>query len=329
MRILFAAILIAAAAPAAQPQYRIVAQLPAGDGGWDIASVDPVAQRLYVGRTDGVTAIDLRTGKATDRIVPGQRVHAALAIPGTHEVASTNGESNNALLFDGLTGKVRATIPTGTKPDAAAYDPATRTLWIMNPGSGDMTVVDPASAKVLATVPVGGSLEFAMADGGGRLYANVEDRNEVVVIDTRSRELLSRFVLQGCDGPTGIAYDAASREILSACVGNAVAVVSAPDGRQIAKLPIGKGADGAVFDPARKVALVPAGRDGNLTVIKLGRKPSVVAQVATAVSARTIALDPSTGRAYLPSATLAPPVGNERPKPVPGTFRVLVLAPRS
>jgi DNA-binding beta-propeller fold protein YncE len=176
---------------------------------------------------------------------------------------------------------------------------------------------------------VGGSLEFATADGGGRLFANVEDKNEVVVIDTRSRKLVSRFALQGCDGPTGIAYEPASREILSACGGNAVAVVSSPDGRQIATLPIGKGADGAVFDPTRKVALVPAGRDGNLTVIKLGQKPSVVGQVSTAVSARTIALDPSTGRAYLPSATLAPPVGNERPKPVPGTFRVLVLAPAS
>ena len=329
MRILSAAILLAAAASAAQPQYRVVAQLPAGDGGWDIDSVDPVAQRLYVGRSDGVTAIDLRSGKATDRIVPGDGVHAALAIPGTRDVVSTNGKSNNALLFDGVNGKIRATIPTGTKPDAAAYDPATRTLWIMNPGSGDMTVVDPASARVLATVPVGGSLEFATADGRGRLYANVEDKNEVLVIDTRSRKLLSRFALQGCDGPTGIAYDAASREILSACGGNGVAVVSAPDGRQIARLVIGKGADGAVFDPVRKVALVPAGRDGNVTVIRLGQKPAVLGQVATAVSARTIALDPSTGRAYLPSATLAPPVGNERPNPVPGTFRVLVLAPKS
>jgi YVTN family beta-propeller protein len=324
MRALFIAALAAAAA--ANPDYHVVAQLPAGDGGWDIASVDPVGQRLYVGRTDGVTAIDLATGKAADRIVPGQRVHAALAIPGTHEVVSTNGEANNALLFDGLTGKVRATISTGTKPDAAAYDPATHTLWIMNPGSGDITVVDPAAAKVIATVPVGGSLEFATTDGGGHLFVNVEDKNEVAVIDTRSRKLASRFALQGCDGPTGIAYDPTSREILSACA-NGVAIVSSPDGRQIASLPIGKGADGAVFDSKRNIALVPAGRDGNLTVIKLGQKPSVVGQVSTAVSARTIALDPSTGRAYLPSATLAPPVGNERPKPVPGTFRVLVLAP--
>jgi YVTN family beta-propeller protein len=326
MRAMVMALLLATSAAAA-PAYHVIGELPAGDGGWDILSVDPTDQRLYIGRTDGVTAIDLRTGKATDRIVAGQRVHAALAIPGTHDVISTNGESNTATLFDGRTGQVRATIPTGKKPDAAAYDATTATVWVMDPGSGEATVIDPKSAKVFATVPVGGSLEFAVSHGRGRLYVNVEDRNEVAVIDTRTRKVVSRFPLQGCDGPTGIAYDPASREILSACGGNAVAIVSAPDGRAIAKLPIGKGADGAVFDEKRGVALVPGGRDGNLTIIKLGIHPAVVGQVRTAVSARTIALDPSTGRAYLPSATLAPAVGNERPKPVPGTFKVLVVSP--
>jgi len=318
--------LATAPADAAAPQYHFVAQLPAGDGGWDILSVDPVDRRLYIGRTDGVTAIDLRTGKATDRIVPGQRVHAALAIPGTHEVVSTNGESNTATLFDGRTGRIRATIPTGKKPDAAAYDPATRTLWIMDPGSGETTVVDPATAKVLATVQVGGSLEFATSDGRGRMYVNVEDKNEVAVLDTKARKLVARFPLGGCDGPTGIAYDPAAGAIVSAC-GNGVAVVSAPNGRQIARLTIGKGADGAAYDPKRRLVLIPAGRDGNLSIIRLRPSPRVIEQVATAVSARTIGLDPVTGRVYLPSATLAPAVGNERPKPVPGTFRVLVVAP--
>jgi len=326
-RLLCIALLAAAgtssgAAPA--PDYRVVSQLPAGDGGWDLLSVSPEDQRLYVAHGDRVTAFDLRTGTATDKLVAGQRAHAALAIPGTHEVLSTNGETNNAYLFDGRTGQIRATIPTGTKPDAAAFDPLTRSVWIMDPGSGDVTVVDPASAKVLATIHVGGSLELAVADGHGRLYANVEDKNEVVELDTRARKLVRRFPLKGCDGPTGIAFDPASKELVSACA-NGVAIVSGIDGRQVASLPIGKGADGAAYDPVRRLVLVPAGRDGNLTLIRPGAKPSVVGQVTTAVSARTIAVDPSTGRAYLPSATLAPAPPGERPKPVPGTFRVLVV----
>ena len=138
--------------------------------------------------------------------------------------------------------------------------------------------------------------------------------------------MVARFPLAGCDGPTGIAYDPTAGAIVSACA-NGVAIVSAPDGRQIARLTIGKGADGAAFDPKRHLVLIPAGRDGNLSIIRLQPAPAVVEQVATAVSARTIGLDPVTGRAYLPSAALAPAVGNERPKPVPGTFRVLVVAP--
>jgi YVTN family beta-propeller protein len=318
--------IVLSSAAVAQTDYHVVSELPAGDGGWDLLSVSSADQRVYVAHGDRVTAFDLRTGKATDKIVAGQRVHAALAIPGTHEVLSTNGETNNAYLFDGRTGRIRATIATGTKPDAAAYDSATRTVWIMNPGSGDVTVVNPVSAKVLATIPVGGSLELGASDGSGKMYINIEDKNEVAVLDTRTHKLVQRFPLDGCDGPTGIAVDPRAREIVSACA-NGVAIVSAPDGRKIAALPIGKGADGAAFDPKRGVVLIPAGRDGNITILRLGTKPAVLGRVVTATSARTIAIDPSTGRAYLPADTLAPAPTGERPKPVPGTFRVLVVGP--
>ena len=321
-----AAAAAASAVSAAPLTYHVAGQLPAGDGGWDLASVNPVDQRLYVARSDGVTAVDLRTGRVTDKIVAGQRVHAALAIPRTHDVLATNGETNTATLFDGRTGAIRATIKTGSKPDAAVYDPATGTIWVMNPGSGDVTVIDPRTAAAIATVSVGGSLELAAADATGRIYVNVEDRNEVAVLDTRSRAVASRFPLRGCDGPTGIAYDSASGDIVSGCA-NGVAIVSSTSGRQIARLPIGRGVDGAAYDATRHTVLIPGGRDGNLTVVRLGLTPRVVAQLKTAVGARTIALDSATGRAYLPSARFAPAEGTDRPKPLPGTFRIVVVAP--
>jgi DNA-binding beta-propeller fold protein YncE len=322
------AIALVAAAPTSAPAafYRITATIPGPDGGWDLASVDPVAHRLYVARTDGVMAVDLRTGKVTSGLVPSQRGHAALAIPGTREIVSTNGTANSALLFDGLTGRVRATIATGKKPDAAAYDPRTRTVWIMNPDSGNITVFDPKSAKVLATVPVAGSLELGAVDGEGRLFVNVEDRNEVAVIDTRSRALVKRFSLPGCDGPTGIAYAPDAKLLVSACA-NGLAIVSTRDGRTVATLPIGPRPDGVLYDPRRHVALIPSGGDGTLAVIRLSGTPRVVDRIATAKGSRTAALDPSTGRVYLPAADFAPAVGKERPKMIPGTFRVMVLQP--
>jgi YVTN family beta-propeller protein len=317
-----------AAAWAATPAYRVVGAYKAADGGWDLLSVDRLDQRLYVARSDAVTAIDLASGKVTDKLAPADRGHAALAIPGTHQVLVTNGTANTATIIDGRTGQVRATIPTGKKPDAAVYDPATRTIWVMTPGDGSITVVDPSSAKVLAMVPVGGSLELGAPDGRGKLYVNAENKNDVAVIDTRRRKVIRREPLPGCDGPTGIVYDPATKETVSACA-NGVAVVLSSTGELVDSLTIGKRPDGAAFDASRHLVLVPSGADGMLFVIELSPRPRVVATVPTAKSARTITLDPSTGRAYLPAADLQPVVGNERPKAVPGTFRVLVVAPSS
>jgi DNA-binding beta-propeller fold protein YncE len=310
----------------AAPSYSVAGQIKAADGGWDLLSVDPAGQRLYLAHGDAVTAVDLASGKVTDKLAPADHAHAALAIPGTHEILVTNGNANNAEIIDGRTGQVRATIPTGKKPDAAAYDQATRTLWVMTPGDGAITTIDPASARVVATVPVGGSLELGAPDGHGKLYVNVEDKNDVAVIDTRARKLIRREPLPGCDGPTGIAYDPATKETLSACA-NGVAVVLSATGKPIASLTIGKRPDGAAFDERRHIALVPSGAEGTLSIIRLSPTPRVVTAIPTAKSARTIALDPSTGRAYLPAADFQPPVGNERPKAVPGTFRILVVAP--
>lgn len=320
--------LAGSAAAAVVPSYSVVGNYKAADGGWDILSIDPVAKRLYVARRDSVTAVDLKSGTVTDKLAPADGGHSALAIPGTGEVLVTNGNANNATILDGRTGQLRATIATGKKPDAATWDPATRAVWVMTPGDGNITMVDPTTAKAIATVPVGGSLEFGASDGNGRLYVNVEDKNEVAVIDTRARKLIRREPLPGCDGPTGIIYDSATKETLSACA-NGVAVVLSATGKPVATLTIGKRPDGATFDERRHVALVPSGADGNLSIIELSPKPRVVATVATAKSARTIALDPSTGRAYLPATDLQPPVGNERPKAVPGTFRIIVVAPGS
>jgi DNA-binding beta-propeller fold protein YncE len=324
----FASLLVAASAAVAAPNYSVIGEIKAGDGGWDLLSVDPADQRLYVAHGDAVTAVDLPTGKVTDKLAPADRAHAALAIPGTHEVIVTNGNANNAVILDGRTGQVRATIPTGKKPDAVAYDPATGTLWVMTPGDGAITVVDPSSAKAVATVTVGGSLELGAPDGHGRLYVNAEDKNDVAVIDTRAHKVIAREPLPGCDGPTGIVYDPATKETVSACA-NGVAIVLSDKGKPVASLEIGKRPDGAAFDARRHVAIIPSGAEGNVSIIELSPTPRVVATVPTAKSARTIALDPSTGRAYLPAADLQPAIGSERPKPVPGTFRILVLAPVS
>ncbi|HWJ37193.1 MAG TPA: YncE family protein [Sphingomicrobium sp.] len=323
--VLASCILVSAEAFAA-PAYKVAAEIKGADGGWDLLSVDAASERLYIARRDRVTAVDLARGTLTDKLAGVDGGHAALAIPGSGNVLVTSGNANQAIIMDGRTGQVRATIPTGKKPDAAAYDPATKTVWVMTPGDGAITVVDPKAGKAVATVPVGGSLELGAADGYGKLYVNVEDRNEVAVLDTRSKKVLRRDPLPGCDGPTGIIYDPSTKETVSACA-NGIAVVLSATGKPVASIPVGKRPDGAAFDERRHLALIPSGGDGNLSIIQLSPTPRLIATLATAKSARTIALDPATGRAYLPATDLKPAAGNARPQAVPGTFRVLVVAP--
>ncbi len=329
MLTLAAAAAAALAAPtAAMPGYSVSGQYAGADGGWDLLSVDSSNHRLFVARGDSIMTVDLATGKVVDKLLPAERAHAALAIPGSSEVLSTNGSADTAVIFDGRTGAVRATIPTGKRPDGASWDPATRTVWVMNPGDGSISVIDPRSAKVVATVQVGGSLEFGATDGKGKLYVTVEDRNQVAVIDTRKRAVVAREALGGCDGPTGIVYVPATRDTVSACA-NGVADVLAANGKLVASVAIGQHPDGAAFDAHRNTVLIPSGSEGVLYVLDASAKPHVVQKVPTARSARTITLDPATGRAYLPAADLLPAVGSQRPQPRPGTFRILVVSPSS
>ena len=315
---------------AAAPAYAVVDRIKGPDGGWDYASFDPARRRLYVARSSGAMAVDVDTGKVTPGLSKTQRGHSALPVPGTSLVLSTDGGANTAILFDGETGAVAATIPVGTKPDAAAFDSATSTLWVMNADSGDASVIDLSTKTVVATVPIGGALEFAVADGAGRLYVNVEDKNQLAVIDTRARTVLARHPLKGCDGPTGLAYAAESKALVSACA-NSVAKVTGLDGTDLGTLAIGPRPDAAIHDADRKLTFIPSGGDGTLAVIGAGAdgKLAVLARVPTAKGARTGALDPRTGRLYLPSASYAPPATpGGKPTSVPGSFAVLVVAPQ-
>ncbi|MDE1147139.1 MAG: hypothetical protein PW843_11040 [Azospirillaceae bacterium] len=319
------AILPAVPGFAAAP-YRAGASIPAPDGPWDYASVDAAARRLYVARGDGVLVLDLDSGHVTPTLVPGQRVHAVLPLDGGL-VLSTNGNSNTATLFNAADGAVLAQLPTGAKPDAAVR--AGARVAVMDGKQGDITLIDPARRAVVGHIDVGGALEFAAVDKQGRLYINVEDRNDLVVVDLAGGTVLARRPLPDCDGPTGLALDPDAGVLVSACASGRVVVTAAADGRVLASLPIGKGADAVIFDAKNDRFLIPCGQDGVLVI--LGRDGAggfaVTATIPTAKGARTGALDPVTGRVYLPVDTRLPMVAGQAPHSEPGSFRLLVLNP--
>src|SRR5262249_49608597 len=98
----------------------IEARYPGPDGGWDFSAIDPVHRRLYISRSNGVTALDLETGRLTPSLVAGSRTHIALPVNNGADILVTDGGSGGAFIANALTGAVRVpTIATGAKPDAA------------------------------------------------------------------------------------------------------------------------------------------------------------------------------------------------------------------
>ncbi|HEY2661844.1 MAG TPA: hypothetical protein VGI79_19140 [Caulobacteraceae bacterium] len=324
---LIAATGLAASAHAA-PGYAVVDRIAIPDGGFDYASFDSVHRRLYVSRADGVTAIDVDSKAVTGKLAGAGRTHESLVLDGGATLLVTDSTSNSAHLIDAMSGKALGEIPAGKKPDAAVLDPATGLAVIMNGASGDLTLVDAASHKTVGSIAVGGALEFAAPTDGGKLYVNIEDQNQIVAVDLKARKVVGRYPLKGCDEPSGLAYAPGTGVLISACSNNVAKVIRASDGADLATLAIGKGPDAVIYDAQRKLAFIPCGRDGVLEVVavKSASDIKIVATIKTQPGARTGALDPKTGKLYLPTAKYNLAAGG-RPTPTPGTFEVLVVAP--
>jgi len=326
----FAILLLWLAAPPASagaeaPNLSVIGTISAPDGGWDIPSIDPGARRLYIAHGDAVMAVDLDSGKVTPKLVEGKRLHAVLPLP-SGRALSTNGGDNTATLFEAATGKVIATIPTGIGPDAAVFDPSSGLALVMDGKGGDITLIDPKTAHAEGRIDVGGKLEFAVADGKGRVFVNVEDKAEIAAIDVVQRKVVSRYKLDGCEGPSGLALNPDAGLLLAACANRKALAVQAKDGASVATLAIGERPDGAIFDAKRGLFFIPCGAGSIAVVGDSDGKPAVIASIPTANGARTAALDPQTGKLYLPTADFAPPAdGEKRHTVVPGTFRVLVV----
>jgi DNA-binding beta-propeller fold protein YncE len=314
----------------AAPTYSVTDRLKGPDGSWDLASFEPEHGRVYLARGGGVLVVDVAAKTLSMlTIAPGTgKMHAAVPLDGGALLLVTDGTANVAHLIDANTGALVADIAVGQKPDAALFDPASGLAAVMNGHSGDVTLIDPGSRKPVASVAIGGALELGTADGKGRIYVNIEDQNQIAVIDTKTRTLVGRYALPGCDGPTGIAYAADASVLISACANKVAKVIDAATGADVGTLAIGAGPDTVIYDPKRRLAFIPCGRDGVLEVIAVNgpKDVSVNQTLPTQIGARTGAVDPATGVVYLPAAKYDPGPGG-KPAPRPGTFEILVVTP--
>jgi DNA-binding beta-propeller fold protein YncE len=264
--------------------------------------------------------------------------------PGVHGVAlapelgrgfTSNGRANTVTVFDLKTLAVLGNVEvTGENPDAILFEPVSRRVFTFNGRSDNATAIDAARTKVVGTLALGGRPEFAVADGKGRVFVNLEDKSAIVEFDARTLKIEARWPLAPGEEPSGLAIDREHRRLFSGCRNNLMVIIDADSGHVLATPSIGSGVDGVAFDPGTSMAFSSNG-EGTLSIVREESpdKFALVGDVRTRRGARTIALDESTHRIYTATAQFGPPPSptaehtHPRPSIVPGTFEVLVLAP--
>jgi DNA-binding beta-propeller fold protein YncE len=306
-----------------------------GEGGWDYLTYDGARHRLFLSHSTQVEVVDDRSGKLIGRIRDTPGVHGVALAQDLGRGFVSNGRDSSVTVFDLRTLEVtgRVHVP-GRNPDAIFYDSSSRRVLTFNGGSASVTSLDPQSGRVIGTADLGGKPEFAVSDGRGGVFVNIEDRGEIVALDPATLGIRARWPLAGCEEPTGLALDRAHARLFSTCSNGRMTVVDAASGRVVARLPIGRGVDGCAFDPGTALAFASNG-EGTITVVQETAADSfrVLGNVPTRRGARTMTLDPHTHRVFTVSAEFGPPPPStpEQPHPrasiVPNTFTLLVLEP--
>jgi DNA-binding beta-propeller fold protein YncE len=313
----------------ASTAYQITQKIPLdGDGFWDYLTVEEATERLFVSHGTQVQVVDLKTGKLLGNIPDTKGVHGIAIATDLGKGFISCGRDTSVVVFDlatlAVTGKIAV---TGLNPDAILYDASSKQVFTFNHTGKSATAINALTGKVVGTIPLEGEAEFAVTDGHGTIFVNIEDNSEIAVIDSRSLKVIRNWPLGTGEEPTGLAFDVKNSRLFAVCGNQKMVILDSKTGKMVQTLPIGEGSDGVVFDPGTG-RIYSSNGEGNMTVMeeKTPDTYQVVATVPTQKGARTIALDPKTHHMYLPVADREEPVGDARPKIKPGTFVVLEVA---
>jgi len=322
------AFLLAASAAPGASEYKVIKTVPiSGEGGWDYIYVDSDARRVYVSHATQVVVLDADSYEVVGIIPDTQGVHGIAIASDLGRGFTSNGRSNDVTIFDLKTLKTIGTVKTDANPDAIVYDSVSKRVFTFNGRGKNTTAINAADGTVAGTLALGGKPEFAVADGKGSIFVNNEDTSELIQIDSQKITETHRWPLAPCKSPSGLAMDRKNRRLFAVCDEKVMAVVNADTGKVVATPTIGEGVDASAFEPATQLAFASNG-EGTLTVVHEDSpdKYSVVENVPTKRSARTMALDLKTHKIFLPAADFDPPApGERRGKMKPGSFVLLVL----
>ncbi|HEY2496931.1 MAG TPA: YncE family protein [Candidatus Angelobacter sp.] len=326
-------LLLSALALAAVGGYHQIGKysFPAAQGStreyFDYITVDPASRRVYLSHGTEIIVIDADTGATKGAITGLKQDHGVAFAPEFNRGFITDGGDGKVVIFDLKTLKKIGEANADKDADSVVYDPASKRVFAMNGDPHSSTVIDAKTGKVVATIDLGGGPEFAVADGKGTVYVNIEDKDELVAIDSKSLKIKSRWPLAPAGAPTALAIDLAHRRLFSAGrKPQMLVVLDANSGKVIQSFPISGGVDAAAYDPETGLIFAST-REGKIHIFHQDSpdKYSEVETVTTAFGAKTLGLDTRKHTVFVDTADFSQPARSDgRPTAIPGTFRVLV-----
>jgi DNA-binding beta-propeller fold protein YncE len=297
-----------------------------GDGGWDYLTVDEAGRRVYLSHGTQVDVLDADSFELAGTIPDTKGVHGIAIAADLGRGFTSNGQAGTVTIFGLKDLKTISEVKVGKNPDSITFDPSTKRVFAFNGRDKTASVIDAAKGEVVGTIDLDGAPEFAVPDGAGNVFVNLEDKSTLLKIDADKMKVLERWPLAPGETPTGLAMDTKAKRLFVGCRNKLLVVVNAENGKVVDKQPIGERVDAAAFDPETGNVFASCG-DGTVTVIHADGddKYSVVETIKTKTGSKTMALDRKTHRLFLPSADFKA-TGGGRPMVVPKTFAVLVFA---
>jgi len=331
LRVFVLAGLLSTSLLAQSPSYHVThTYLLGGAGRWDYVVPDPPSHRIYIARENRLMVVDQDSGKLFGEVLDVHGAHGTAIVEKTGHGFVTSSEDKSVVMFDLKTFKVLGRIPAAEDADAALFDAPSNRVFTLNGDAHSSTVIDPRAGTLITNIPLGGKPEYGVSAGDGKVYANLNDINEIVEIDAKTATVVRRWSTAPCRQPTSMAIDKIHHRLFSGCRSGVMAISDYAAGRVVATVPIGTGVDGAGYDPGMGNALA-SNADGTLTVIHQDSPDQyhVLQTVTTPMGSRNMGLDPANHRLYVVSAEFGPaPAGGKGKKPVlPQTFSLLTIEP--
>jgi DNA-binding beta-propeller fold protein YncE len=231
---------------------------------FDHLAADPAGNRLFVCAewNNSVEVFDLRTGKSIHRIGGLDRPHSIhyrqdlnrlYIVDGTEEMGAVR-------VVDGKSYALLKSVGLSPDADWIAFDPATKYLYVTQGGDvlkhsySLISVIDTTEGEKLGDIKVEGDVieDLALEASSSKMYLGNKTRNEINVIDRKTREVVASWPLKLGSAIAPVALDEKNHRLFIGCRSGQIVVLDTTSGKELQALPINAGVDDLTYDPVSK-----------------------------------------------------------------------------